>query len=435
MGDGWSGRSRLRRGLPLTLVGALLLPVVVGCGEDGEERSFAPAGNATGQVAIGSPGLPRIDEGTPTPAATAVATLTASQLLRPRGAPTRFYFLAGDELLTMDAGDRVTSLLRPEAGAIVAHSASPSGDAVAALLTGQGEDGDRSALVVLSADGEERRRVEDLGAVLGDGVDEPTPTTIDWSPQGNRLLVSFASGELLAVDAEGTAPPAVIGSVAGATPTAARWSPTGEDVAVLARSGPDDGRVLLLSLGPTPEAARPLVETATDRPASALSWSPDGQAVLVVDRPADGGSTVTGDLWQVEIKEQRRQLVASAGVAPAAQVSLVRPSPNGSAVAYTVTVAEAAGSRFQSLSVKELESGRPLEIVVPATTTVDDVWWTSSGLVFRAAAVDAAGGAFELYRVDEGIEPRRIFSYGGEAATPEVGASPVADGTATPEVP
>lgn len=430
----------MARRWPLGLILIGMLIAAAGCADNGDERAFAPPANATGPARFGTPGLPSSEQATPTALATAVPTMTTAQLLRPRGAPARFYFRAGSDLWTMAADGQATPLLRPESGAVAAFSASPSGDAVAALIeegrAGQGG----SDLVVLAANGEERWRYADVQVLLPGAADSAVATSLDWSPQGTRLLIAFSSGALVEAAADGSTAPVVLGVVPGATPTAARWSPTGEDVAVLAGRGAEDATVLLLALGATPEPARPLLETTTPRTASSLSWSPDGRAILVVDRPVDGGLATSGDLWRIEVENGQRRLVASAGAAPAARIGLVQPSPNGGAVAYMVRVAEGGVDRFHSLWVKELASERVIEIPVPPEVAVTDIWWTSFGLIFRTVPGATASGGydsgpFDLYRVDDGIEPRRIFSLTGDdigtplaVASPSAGAMPATPG-------
>lgn len=404
----------------------MLLGFTAGCGQEGDERAFAPPAGATRQ-ADGTPGLPLV-AASPPPAEEAEPTLTAAQLVKPRGAPERFYFLNGSSLWTMAGDGEAAPVIGGDGAAVTAFSASPSGDRVATLVAQPPAGGAaRVDLVVLAADGKEQRRIENIGAALTRGENQ-APSSLDWSPQGDRLLVAFADGALYGIDAGGTAPPTLLGRVAGATPTAARWSPTGEQVAILT-GGEEGGRLLLLPVAATPEAAQPLPASSDERSVSAVSWSPDGRALLVVER-ADGVGSAAGDLWQIAVADGRRRLVATAGVAaPVAQVVTIWPSPNGAAVAYTIEALEGDALRFHSLRVEELASGRPLEISVPLGSAVTDVWWTSAGLVFRAVPRDdygAAydGGPFELFRVDPGLEPELIFTADAPAATPEPAASP-----------
>lgn len=416
---------------------ASLSMALVGCAEDGDDREFAPDPRATGQVPIGSPGLPVVEPGLPSPEVVAAPTLSARQLLRPRGAPSRFYFLSGRSLATFEADRGEETVLVPasEDRSVVAYSPSPSGDRVAVLVERGAGTGAVVDLLVLDGAGQERRRIEDVGARLPGLVGGSAPRSVDWSPQGDRLLLVFGGGELASVAAEGTEEPLLLGTVAGATPTAARWSPTGESVAVLAGVEGGEGELVLLDVGGTPGPARPVVPPGSGRKVSAVSWAPDGRALLIVERPAAGGPVVAGDLWQIGVDGDGRRVVASAGAAgPAARVESVKPSPNGAAVAYTITVAEGTSSRFHSLRVKELESGRVVEVGVPAGEAVADLFWTSRGLVFRTVPSEAygggyAGGPFALYRVDGEGEPEQIFLATAEdVGTPAAAASPVAEG-------
>lgn len=422
---------------------AILSMVLVGCADEGDEREFAPNPRATGPVPIGSPGLPVVGPGTssPTGAVAPVPTLTARDLLRPRGAPSRFYFLSGRSLHTFAGEEEGAVVLVPAAGdrSVVAYSPSPSGDRVAVLVDRGSGTGGEVDLLVLDGEGAERRRIEDVGGQLSGVVENASPRAIDWSPQGDRLLLVFGSGELASVGAEGTDEPVLLGAVAGATPMAARWSPTGEAVAVLAGEGvgSGEGDLVLLEVGATPSPAQPVVSLGSGRRVSAVSWAPDGRALLIVERPATGGPMVAGDLWQIGVDGGGRRVVASAGAAgPAARVETVRPSPTGAAVAYTIAVAEGMSSRFHSLRVKELESGRVEEVAVPGGEAVTDLFWTSRGLVFRTVPAAAYGdgydgGPFVLYRVDGEGGPRPIVSVSADdLGTPFAAESPVAEGEA-----
>jgi hypothetical protein len=285
--------------------------------------------------------------------------------------------------------------------------------------------------------------VEEPGAILGAGP----AWSLDWSPQGDQLLLGCADGGLVALPvAASEAPRVLLDAAAAPTPGDAAWSPTGEAVAF---RSPVDGtappNLFVASLAPAIAPPRPLLDVvAEDRAVTEFAWTADGRALLYADGPGPSGVAAGGDLWWIAEDGGERRLIASAGEAgPVAQVVGLRPSPDGRAVAFAYVVPGEGGPRFHSLWVVELASGRGFSIPVAPEQSVTGVWWTAAGLVYRTVpaaffAGDARGAPFTLWVAQDATLPRPLFEVAPSgvatpvpAGTPSR-ATPVAPGRASP---
>ena len=402
-----------------------VLAFLAGCvAEENSGPQFANNPGPTAELPAPSPppsstvGSQRAVLPTPAPVASPIDPET---LLAARGGPSRLYFFSDAELWTMAAdGTQPRRLLAPRPGEeIRASSPSPSGDRVAVLLVEQDSNGEHASAVVLDQSGREIRRASDLETALGE--EAGTARSLDWSPQGDRLLIAFAPGGLVALPAEGGGnAERLFGPSEAPAPSDAAWSPTGEAVAFVGSAGTEvPARLYLASTVPTPAAPRPLVDsTQAGRTVADLAWLPDGQEILFTERAAPGRPVTGGDLWRIATDGSRRSLVASAGGTgfPAAQVAAVAPSPDGDAVAFTVVVPSETGVRFHSLRLRGLTpSSQSVEMRVPAGQAVTDLWWTASGLVFRTVPAESFvgrynGGPFGLYRATPHAEPTQLYA-------------------------
>ena len=420
-------------GTPVRL-GALLAlaTAVTSCVEEDSGHRFATDPFPTAAVATPSP-FPTLAARTALPGATPVSPST---LLVARGAADRFYFRVGRELWTMGAaGDDPRPVLSPPPGTeIRAVTASPSGDRAAALLTVQQAGRERADVVVLDASGKELRRHSGIAALLGSGAGAAAmPRSLNWSPQGDQLLVAFAPGGLIRAPAGPEGEPTVlVGAEQAKEPAGAAWSPTGEDIAFLASVDPNQpANLFLAGVSATPTPPRALLAAPTPgRAITEFAWVPDGRAIVFAEGAVPGGGATGGDLWHISLDGSDRRLIASAGsAAPVGQVAGVVASPDGRAVAHSVVVPEEEGARFHSLWVRDLANGRGFRVPVPPEQAVTDVWWTELGLVFRVVpagsfSAGVGGGPFALYRVSDGTAPVRIYY-----AEPPVAATPVAEGS------
>ena len=425
----------------LALVAALVTAVTLAACADDSERRFANDPIEEGEVA--SPSV-EVAEAEPTPTQAALRPQASPQtLLLARGAPDRLFFLQGKQLWSVSSdGSNARLILEPGGDRVAAVAPSPAADQVAVLLA-VGDGSGSAALVILGADGRERRRVDwreqELTALASGGASASifAPPILDWSPQGDQLLVVFEGGGLVTIplpDGE----PSPLAIPESLRPAAAAWSPAGSAVAFIASDGGGTGVPALYvastgvaTLDPVAVAPQPPGET---RGIADVAWRPDGSGILFTEAAASGGIGTARDLFSISPGGQDLQLIASAGrVAPAAGVIGVVPSPDDRAVAYAIGVPAAGGLAFHSLWVQPLAGGPGYQVPMPAEETVTDAWWTDRGLVWRTVP-DAAGegnaytgGAFALYRVDPGGEPVKMYT-----ADPVDVASPVASPAASP---
>lgn len=433
-----SGRC-FRRLCPLAAL-LLVVGVVTACAEEEVGPVFANQTPPTSTLPTPLPSPTVAAAGSPTVAASPVAE---RDLLLARGAPSRFYFLVGRELWTLAAagGDARRALVPGPAEEIRAIAASPSGDRVAAVLATDGSDQERTSVVVVDAEGRELGRTIGVEAALGAVETETTrANSLDWSPQGDRLLVTFSSGGLVALPADGQEEPVlIVGPETARSPAAGAWSPTGEAIAFLDPVGGDASTGLYTAaVSPAPVPSAPPVAVWPPTPGRSVTdfaWTADGRTLLFAEGAAAGAPAGVGNLWQVSRAGDRR-LVGSGGVAgPAAAIGELAPSPSGRAVAYVVTVPSEAGFRFHSLQVRDLTTNQGgFEILVPTDQAVTALRWTAAGLVIRVVpSEDVQRGdtaTFALYLANGDGEPTRIFDAAAQtAATPPAATPAVPEGT------
>jgi hypothetical protein len=416
----------MRRGGVLLLPVALLLGVT-GCVDDDAGRQFANDPKSTSELPTSEPTWP-----VPTPrvATPQASPLSAEQLLQTRGAAGRFYFESNGELWTMaPREDHAEPVFSPAMGTTIrALASSPSGDRVAAILVQPEGDGEVADLVVLSMDGAEVYRHDNLNTLVPDEAAEVV--SLNWSPQGEKLLVALSPGGLVSVPLSGDGEPMLIvaGGVA-AQPAQAAWSPTGEEVGFLARTDDDRSSLFVSGVAATPVAPRALLpEEVGQHTIFDWSWLPDGRSLIFSE---ERELTSTADLWRIKSDGSDRELVASAGsVAPVARIVGAKPSRDGRSVAYQVIVPGDDGvDIFDSLWVRDLASNRGFRIDVPAGLSVTNTWWTDAGLMFRAVPgdefhADYSGGPYALFRVTDGSTATMVFEFGSSPDGTPV-ASPV----------
>ncbi|MCC6314668.1 MAG: hypothetical protein IT337_11730 [Thermomicrobiales bacterium] len=424
--DNPDGDVRRTRRLTTIAVGACIALLLAGCADDEGGHQFA---NAPRPTSVATPTAFAV---TPPPMATPepVKSVAFADLIAPRGGPDRVFFRAGHDLWTIGAdGSEPHPVFVPESGQrIIDSSPSPSGDRVAVLIA---EADGATSVKTLRPDGSVEMAREAIGRSLPDAP--PEPETIDWSPQGDKLLIGFRD-ELLTLSAKpGPSPTPVFGDSPTLAPVGATWSPTGEEIAFLAPRAPDGARALYVAgVGSAAATPQPVLPEADDRSVLSYAWMPDGRSLLFTEGTLPGGAAASADLWRVRADGEGRELIASAGAAaPVAQIATVAPSPDGAAVAYPVTVPGETGVAFHSLWVRELATGKAYQLVIPEQQAVTDLWWTSKGLVIRTVPgeTDARydGGSFDLYLVSSPNESRLLF----QAAS---AATPVASPAATPVI-
>ena len=320
------------------------------------------------------------------PTAESIATPTSfTDLLEARGAVSTVYMVSGNDVWSISSDGKATRLFSvPDGSAIRAIHPSPDAKEVAVLLdVASGQE--QVFQVVL---------VDDAGSVVAridaTGKASATPVTraahgrqsIDWSPQGDRVLAQLQPADIVEFAADGDSAPVPLdfGGASGSVIEPA-WSPTGQNIAFIAES--DDGETRSLQMLDTVTGKiSTLVTPLRDRLVVDFAWLPDGVSLLFTEGGVPG-SAITGiDLWRVDANGENRALVASAGtVAPVARIANISPSPDGRSVAYSVLVPGSAGPVVDSIWVRSLSSGVGFRIPLPSIASVDEIWWTNEGLV------------------------------------------------------
>jgi hypothetical protein len=453
---------RARRRTAWLAVALVLAGVFVACGDEDTGRRFA--NEPLPSLTVPSPTATFDPAQRPTPphgtGGGEPSALALGDLLDVRGAPDRIYFVAGGAVWHVRADGQEQRRLHDAAPDLTIRAIAPApgvaAGSVAALLSAPvAETGTPAAspessppaatpvaaarstttLLILDAEGHELRRLDGVEAVLGAGWSggaTPQPVALTWSPQGDQLLVTFAPGGVVVVPRAGD--PALLIPSGEEVPVFATSSPAGDAVAYLAAE-PETGlnRLYLAEIdGGVPSTPSPLApgpDVVGD--VAAAAWLPDGSGLLYVDAAAP--PAVGGDLYRISRDGRERQLVASAGrAAPVARITDFAVAPDGSAVAYAISIPDPSGGglRFHSLWVQALDGGQAFLVPTAADQTVTAIWWASGGLLWRATADPAAAdGAFTIERLDPTGSETAIFAYEPEVATPA--ASPAA-GAATP---
>jgi hypothetical protein len=324
----------------------------------------------------------------------------------------------------------------PDGSTIRAIDPAPNAQEVAVLLeTAVDERGTRQ-VVIVDAAGSVVARTEVPITPLATPVGEDAEgrQTIDWSPQGDRVLAQTQTRDVveIAPDADGMPVPIDFAGATGSV-IAPAWSPTGQSIAFISES--EDGETRSLNVLETRSGA---VTTAVIPLAGRLvvdfAWLPDGISLLFTEGGGPG-NTITGiDLWRVDANGENRALVASAGtVAPVARIANLSPSPDGRSVAYAVLVPGPRGPAVDSVWVRSLASGVGFRIPLPSVASIEDLWWTDRGLVVSVVTLGTAQGrppTQALLQVKRDGSMAALWAAPVAVATP-VGATPLAGSGAT----
>lgn len=420
---------------------ACVMMLLGACADDATERRFANEPLPTVEVAESTP-IPTPAAASPVPVPRGPAAVSPEALLDARGAPRHFYVIAENRLLAFAAdGSAPTVVLDERAGEIQAVSASPNGDRVAALLVTDGA----YLVVVLDAAGKELHRIHDLQPVVV--AAQATPVAggqvgrdlVDWSPQGDKILVAFSAGGIMSIPLDGE-PTVVVSPEQASGLRDAEWSPAGNAIAYVSRPpGASGAGLFLVNTDGTEREPVALVAPPTGRGSSvvAIAWHPNGRSVLYTRTGPTGNDTLGGDLFQI-VLGGGRQLIASSGKAgPVTGIIAFAPSPDGRAVAYVIAIPGEQGPTFHSLWLKQLGAENEVRLPTGPDMAVSGLWWTAGGLVWqgvpgRTIAPEAVPAEFGLYLA----QPSDVVAIYENlpAATPEAAAvaSPVASPAATP---
>jgi hypothetical protein len=332
------------------------------------------------------------------PAATPVPRATPSSigdLLRSRGASSVVYAGSENGLWAIAShGDAKRILVVPKGSRMLAFDPGPSARQVAVLLGAAESGAGTHELLILDNSGTVVKRFDTFG------VSQATPLPgkgqgtdlVDWSPQGDRVLVAFRDGSMFDVPlADGSEPTELTIDAAGDEILQPAWSPTGEAIAFIAANQESRKRSLdLYDIGT--KRIRTIVDSVNGRFVVEFVWMPDGVSLLFTEGGELEGAVSGIDLWRIGANGEDRQLVVSAGtVAPVARIATMRPSPDGRSVAYAVLVPGANGPIIDSVWIHDMVTGVGYRIPLPSVTTVEDLWWTDQGLVISVTAGGSSG--------------------------------------------
>ena len=426
--------SRSRANKPAWLAALVAGCLLVACAEEGSGPQFAtdprPTRSPTEAAASPPPAL--------LPTAAAIATpASLTDLLRVRGAVSTVYVASGSDIWSVASdGDATRIFESPDGSTIRAIDPSPDAQEMAILLETRSDGRLNSEVVLVDAAGSVLERVDVQATVPATPVtrDADVRPTIDWSPQADRILVQFETGDVVEILADTDGAPVWLdfGDAAGRV-IAPAWSPTGQSIAFISES--DDGGTRSVQMLDTRNGTvSTVVNSLQGRLVVDFAWLPDGVSVLFTEGGGPGNAITGIDLWRVDANGEHRALVASAGtVAPVARIANVSPSPDGRSVAYTVLVPGAGRPAVDSVWVRSLVSGMGFRVPLPSVASVEDVWWTDQGLVVSVVTTGSAQGrppTQALLQVKRDGSMAALWAAPSAAATP-TGATPTASPAST----
>lgn len=361
---------------------ALIVLLAAGCAEEEAGPQFAsdplPSRPPSSSLPPATP-LATIAMATPIP----VATPASFSALAPARGATDMVFVVSERAVwrvsSQGVAERIVVLGNNES--ILAADPAPTADQIV-LLVQDRADGARSIeMRIVDAAGEvtASATAPTLAATPGAG-EVSAMATVDWSPQGNRILANFGDSSLFVTDAgpELNLEPIELDVATVVNPA---WSPTGEAIAFLSMTASENLRGLFiydLNDGAMIEAVQP----AEDRYVVEFSWLPDGVSLAFTEGGQLAGAVTGIDLWRVRADGEGRRLVASAGtVAPVARITRISPSPDGRSIAYAVLIPGAGRPTVDSVWVRDIVSGVGFRVALPPVQTIEQIDWTNEGLV------------------------------------------------------
>lgn len=420
-------RQRWLRLLPLT---ALICFLVVGCAEEEAGPQFAsdpiPSRTPSSSLPAASPRA-TIAPATPIPVATPASF---AALVPARGALDRV-FVVSERAVWVVSGqgddERIVSFGPNET--ILAADPAPTADRIVLLVQDQRDRTRAIEMRIVDASGEvmARATLPPLAATPGAG-DISATATVDWSPQGNRILAKVGDGALFVTDAGPELDLEPI-DLAVATIVNPAWSPTGESIAFLSPTVSDNRRGLFV-YGLKGETLTETVKPAEDRYVVEFAWLPDGITLAFTEGGELAGAVTGIDLWRVHADGSDRRLVASAGtVAPVARIARISPSPDGRSIAYAALIPGSGRPTVDSVWVRDIASGVGFRVALPPVQTIEQIDWTTEGLVISAVtrgSTQERAPVLALFDVAPSLDVSILWvaQVAGEA-TP-VGGTPVA---------
>jgi hypothetical protein len=332
-------------------------------------------------AAVGIPSATR--EPTATPQPTLLPEIEA--LLAPGPtfpAPERIYFEVGTDLWQYPPGGPATQVTRDLR--IGPYAPSP--------------DGQRVAIVAYSTRGTEQLaevRIIGPSGVANQTISEPVstpPAIVDlaWSWDGAAIAAAYDDGTIEIVPVPGnTGATGPFASELPDEPAAGRivtdltWAPTGAGLAYIAYQGRGPRSLLI---APRDGTAFPVVDGdgAQSRSVRAFAWLPGRGRIAYVDDVSTSASA-PGSIFTIAPDRSARELLLSSGrFAPVAGIVDLSASPDGQKLALSVFTPDAGGRlSFHSLWLLTIDTGELARVPVGIAYRVTDLWWLSTGLVWR----------------------------------------------------
>lgn len=366
-------------------------------------------------------------------------------LLRPRGAPSTLYTIAGGQLIALHpepSGVAQEALPLPPGAEAAGVASSPTGDRVAVLLEPSGggpamvvfigEDGARIGEWPLGVDATASPGASPVASPVGTQAATPAEAggqstgAITWQPQANGVLV-LENGVLYAVDAD--AGPETVGTagVAG-TIVAAAASPTGEQI--LLHAVEDDGshRVYLIQRSSGEANELFALRTGPGMVLDEVTWLPTGKGVVFVEGELSDGAPMRGQLFLYRFRDAAPRLLATSGQGgPSASIRHVAVSPDGSAVAYEIAVRDIDQWSTHSVWVRPMrEGGAAVQLPIESGHTITGLTWSREGLAWQYTSRYGAEGDF-VGVIGRHGEVETVVEVGATS-----GATPIASPMASP---
>lgn len=323
-----------------------------------------------------------------------------------RGAPEAAWWLSdGAVWLVSDDGPREVL-----GGDALAIAPGPGGNEVAVVFADGASyrvdiydrEGNQAATFdnVLAAGGTSASPVAAAAASpVARAADSTPAVTLNWSPQGNRILLGDASGALIDIHLDGEVTriePRV--SLSGLERVA--WSPRGDVIAALIRDA--DGLGSLALVDPASDPARvsviaPVGKSGDQaRSVETFEWKARGDGIVFIEaRRGDDGPT-DGNVVGWDRATNSTQILATGGQGgPSGSVTWLAVSPDGKALAYIVTMQGGEGSTFVGLFVRSMIDGQLYRVPVRADAEVLQAFWLPDGLAWVSIAEDDTDGVEE----------------------------------------